>query len=268
MGLKRPIDILIEVGVDGTRTGVRNVEDALLLARFAQRDDALAIVGVATFEGVVRGSSDVEMEPYVESLFDTVREVAEALADDRLFHTNTEIILSAGGSRFFDIAAARLKDIDIGWPTIIVLRSGCYITQDAHHYEKAFQRLLARGTFPPIAGRLESAIEVWADVQSRPEPTRAFANIGKRDVSYDMELPSVVKMRSGLTGTLQDPVEIAVEKLSDQHVHLIVPETSEIAFGDRLAFGISHPCTTFDKWKYLFEVDDDDVVIDVIATFF
>jgi D-serine dehydratase len=32
--------------------------------------------------------------------------------------------------------------------------------------------------------------------------------------------------------------------------------------------GISHPCTTFDKWKYLFTISDDYTVTGAIKTFF
>ena len=38
--------------------------------------------------------------------------------------------------------------------------------------------------------------------------------------------------------------------------------------GDRVALGISHPCTTFDKWRWLALVEDDMAVTGAISTRF
>jgi D-serine dehydratase len=32
--------------------------------------------------------------------------------------------------------------------------------------------------------------------------------------------------------------------------------------------GITHPCTSFDKWRVIPVVDDDDRVVDAVHTFF
>jgi D-serine deaminase-like pyridoxal phosphate-dependent protein len=40
------------------------------------------------------------------------------------------------------------------------------------------------------------------------------------------------------------------------------------AVGDILAFGISHPCTTFDKWRVIPVVDDTLTVTDCLTTCF
>ena len=42
----------------------------------------------------------------------------------------------------------------------------------------------------------------------------------------------------------------------------------ELPVGDMISFGISHPCTTFDKWQLLYLVDDDYRVVEAIRTFF
>jgi D-serine deaminase-like pyridoxal phosphate-dependent protein len=41
-----------------------------------------------------------------------------------------------------------------------------------------------------------------------------------------------------------------------------------VAVGSRLEFGISHPCTVFDKWQLIPVLDDDGRVVDLIRTFF
>ncbi len=59
-----------------------------------------------------------------------------------------------------------------------------------------------------------------------------------------------------------------VSALDDQHAYLRLPEDSPLAPGDLVCMGISHPCTTFDKWRVIPVLDDDDRVIDAIHTFF
>jgi D-serine dehydratase len=268
-GLGRRIPVLVEIGADGGRTGVRGINAALALARHVARDPALALAGVATFEGIVRGRTDAEMEPHVEALLDDTARAAEAMGREHLFDSSRPVILSAGGSRFFDLAALRLRGVEVGSETQMILRSGCYISHDVDHYEVAFERMLKRSGAGGVDGRLMNALEVWAEIQSWPEPGWMFANVGRRDVSYDAELPQVLAMRAGQGGARPVPAgALTVGKLSDQHAHVIVDNGLSLAIGDQIGFGVSHPCTTFDKWQVLFEVDDDGIVTDAIATFF
>ena len=44
------------------------------------------------------------------------------------------------------------------------------------------------------------------------------------------------------------------------------PPRAEV--GAWLRFGISHPCTVFDKWQLIPVLDADDRVVDLIRTFF
>jgi D-serine dehydratase len=60
----------------------------------------------------------------------------------------------------------------------------------------------------------------------------------------------------------------AVLKLNDQHCHMAIPEDSPLSVGDMVAFGISHPCLTFDKWRVIHLVDDDYRVTSSIRTYF
>jgi D-serine dehydratase len=270
-GLDRPITVLVEIGAEGCRTGVRGLDAAISLARHVAGQPGLALAGVATFEGIVPGRTDRDMEPYVEALLaDTVR-AAEMMARARLFRSGHPVILSAGGSRFFDLAALRLRAADVGESEpLMVLRSGCYISHDSHQYEIAFERLLQRSGKAGLDGRLRNALEVWAEVQSRPEPGWMFANIGRRDISYDADMPDALAAwrREGNAVEPISPGTLKVRKLSDQHAHITIEQTSPLAIGDQIGFGVSHPCTTFDKWRILYEVDDSGLVVDAIATFF
>jgi D-serine dehydratase len=47
-----------------------------------------------------------------------------------------------------------------------------------------------------------------------------------------------------------------------------VPKDSPLAVGDMVALGISHPCTTFDKWQVICTVKDDYDIVSAIRTFF
>lgn len=269
--LKRPVRVLIELGVAGARTGVRSSDAALLLARFVAGRPELALSGVATFEGVVAGGSDVGMEPNVRTLLAELVQIAERIARAGLFAAG-EVILTAGGSRFFDLVAGTLKNAELaGYEKHVVLRSGCYVSHDARHYEAAFQRMLERSGQEACLPkeRLQNALEVWATIQSRPEPSRIYATLGKRDISHDLELP-VVLARADRQGAVHavPPAQMTVTSLSDQHAHIAAASTAEGNVGDHLGFGVSHPCTTFDKWRLLFEIDQSDKVIGAIATFF
>jgi D-serine dehydratase len=93
--------------------------------------------------------------------------------------------------------------------------------------------------------------------------------MGKRDVSYDIDLPSARWwFRQGRHLAPQPISGLRVNKLNDQHAYLAVPAEADLAVGDLLGFDISHPCTTFDKWSLLLEVDTDYTVLGGLKTFF
>jgi D-serine dehydratase len=179
--------------------------------------------------------------------------------------------LSAGGSAFFDLVVKKFAASGLSLPTRIVLRSGCYLTQDSLMYTAAFQQMQARSASVAGLGTgLLPAIEVWAYVQSRPQEDLAIATLGKRDVSYD-ELPiPIAWFRPG--GADDRPRTIPdshrVTRLSDQHCFVSIATDSPLAVGDMIAFGISHPCLTFDKWRVLHLVDAGYNVTASVRTYF
>ena len=59
-----------------------------------------------------------------------------------------------------------------------------------------------------------------------------------------------------------------VTGLNDQHGYLRFPPDADVAVGDLVGFGISHPCTTFDKWQLMLVVDDAYGVTGAVRTFF
>jgi D-serine dehydratase len=117
---------------------------------------------------------------------------------------------------------------------------------------------------------LQPALEVWSRVQSCPEPGLAILTMGKRDASFDLEMPIASKRyRPGIDAAPQSvPASWKIANMNDQHAYLrsSIDETPRV--GDLVGCGISHPCTTFDKWRALFTVDDDYRVTGAIRTFF
>jgi D-serine dehydratase len=107
-------------------------------------------------------------------------------------------------------------------------------------------------------------------VLSRPEPGLAFLDFGKRDAAHDIDLPKpILWARPGLHARPQvTPPGWRIDTLYDQHARLVIAPETDLAVGDLVGCGISHPCTTFDKWQLLWVVDDDYRVLEGIRTFF
>ena len=81
-------------------------------------------------------------------------------------------------------------------------------------------------------------------------------------------MPVPTRLRRPGTGEWQDVTELIVTGLNDQHAFIRVPAGMDVRVGDWIAFGISHPCTAFDKWHLLPIVDAEYRVIDVARTYF
>jgi len=117
---------------------------------------------------------------------------------------------------------------------------------------------------------LRAALEVWALVQSLPEPGLAILAVGKRDISHDLGMPVVLATCARASRErVPAPEEWSLHKLNDQHAYLrFATFAHRLQVGDRVCLGISHPCTTFDKWRWMPIVDEDATVVDAIVTCF
>jgi D-serine dehydratase len=267
--LARPFTVLVEVGSAFARTGSRTLSEVLALAEaIATVPEAATLVGVEGFEGSIRGAPGPEIESRVTDFLGLVSLAAEAIEARGLFATD-EVLLSAGGSAYFDLVATILSATRIPRAKRVVLRSGCYIAHDSAMYEDLVARATERSPELVPAGRPRPALEVWTYLQSRPEPALGFLTAGKRDLSYDIHLPHPERyFRPGMAAPAPLSAGHAVTALNDQHAYLALPPDTPLAIGDRVVLGISHPCTTFDKWDVLLVVDDDYTVIDAVKTFF
>ena len=268
-GGSRPIQVLVEVGQAGGRTGARTVEEAMAVAR-AVHDAAphLSLRGVEGFEGVLEAATPEQTLIRIGRLLDDMADVASRCDALGLF-ADGPIVLSAGGSQYFDLPPSLSARLSVRRELMLVLRSGCYITHDSSWFSEYAKAIVHR--MPEVATlgpALRSAIEVWAMVQSVPEPGLAIVAMGKRDCSYDVHLPTPLAWHR--TGDAK-PSPLAghrVVRMNDQHAYLEVPADSELKVGDRVGFGIAHPCTMFDRWPVMMMIDDDYRIVDAVRTFF
>ena len=259
-----PLRVLIELGMSEGRCGCRTVDEACELATTVAGLPRLRLVGVEGYEGVFHVGPVEGAIGRVDRFFDGLRELANRLDSAGLFQEVQEILVSAGGSIWFDRAAAKLGEPwDLTRPVRTVIRAGSYVTHDAAEYER-LSPLDGRATG---SQRLKQALELWAEVISRPEPELAVLNFGKRDAAHDrgFPIPFIARTSKGDYPLNQTDHEIVV--LNDQHARMRLTTDSPLAVGDLVGSHVSHPCTSFDKWRLVPLVGDNYDVIGAIRSY-
>lgn len=258
------LQVLLELGVEGGRTGVRDAaQQAEVLAALSRWPDALSLAGVEIYEGVL--SQEADIRRFLQRTVAVTRELAGAARFGR-----SPVVMSGAGSAWYDVVAEEFARTDIGAPIDIVLRPGCYLTHDVGVYRAAQERILASN---PVAQKMREgllpALQLWAYVQSIPEPRRAIIGMGKRDAAFDAGMPIPAQIyRPGAPAPVAVPAGWMVTGMMDQHAYLEIDAGDDIRVGDMIAFDISHPCLTFDKWRHIPVLDGQLRVIDIVQTFF
>lgn len=270
--LARPLPVLVELGLPGKRAGCRTQDEAMTVARAIAAQPRLALAGFEGYEGLlVSGDADADQQA-VNAFLARIVELVRGADEEGLF-TRDHIVLSAGGSAYFDLVARGFAGVHgLSRPVRPVLRSGCYLTSDHGTYQRHMGEIGQREALAP-GDALRPALEVWSMVQSRPEPNLAILTMGKRDAGYDDALPTpLFHHRPGPGPASVLPDGCTIFKMNDQHAYLRLqdghPLCEGLAVGDLVGCGISHPCTTFDKWPLLLAVDDDYSVRFALNTFF
>ena len=262
-------DVLLELGIAGYRTGCRTHEQALALAQAIAASPVVRLGGVECYEG---GLGQCDSAHDIEAVSGLVRSVQSLVQqiDAQDLWGGEEVLLSAGGSAVFDLVIPMLKLQVKSRQVQGVLRSGCYVTHDHWNYARYLKLVEAR---EGMSASLLPALEVWAKVQSVPEPGLAILSAGRRDLSFDQCMPMPVRWAAGGQsgeGAMQaTPASWKVKALSDQHAHMVFDAEGVCPqVGDRVALGISHPCTTFDKWRWMAVIEDDGRISGAISTHF
>ena len=210
-GAQRAVQVCVELGAPGARTGCRDLDGADEVAAAVLASPRLSLVGVAGYEAAlghdVSGPGVAVVTEYLMRLRQTAQHLAGRCETD-------DVIVTAGGSTHFDLVADLLAG---DWRT--VLRSGCYLTHDDGLY---------RDTSPftrpgSAAGGFKAALSVWAQVCSRPEPGLALLTMGRRDVSFDQSLPVPKRVRMAPGWSSDGLAGCEVFKLNDQHAFLALP---------------------------------------------
>ena len=265
---KVSLTVLIELGIAGKRTGCRDAAQALALARRIKATPGISLCGVECYEGALATCNHDHDQAAVAELMTRVQSFAQACEAEDFFECD-EILLTAGGSAIFDLVAAHLLPL-LKKPVRGILRSGCYLTHDHVHYK---QMLMCVGQRLQLRETLKPALEVLSRVQSCPEPGLSLLSMGKRDVSFDLDLPVPLWRASvGHQSTRPVPAHWQITALNDQHAYLRfdahAPDEEKPFVGQIVGSGISHPCTTFDKWRWMPLVDDHYKVIDAVSIHF
>ncbi|MGC0205933.1 amino acid deaminase [Streptomyces levis] len=258
-GASRPVDVVVELAAgEGARTGVRTEAECAAVADAVAATRTLRLVGVAGYEGEVPKADPERVTAWLRRL---VALAADFDAAGR-FSGLDEIVVSAGGSAWFDAVADVFAEIPgLSRPVLKLLRSGAYVSHDDGHYRKLtpFNRV-------PEEGALEPAFRLWTQVVSRPSAEQAFVNAGKRDAAYDLDLPFAQVIRRD--GAERPATGVSVTALSDQHAWLSTTPEADLRVGDWVGLGLSHPCTSFDKWQLIPVAEADGTVVDYVRTFF
>jgi D-serine dehydratase len=259
-------DVLLEMGIPTQRTGCRTLDEALTLARALAASRHVRFGGIECYEGGVAKCDSEHDTVAVTALVRRVIECVKAFNAEKLF-ADDEVMVTAGGSAVFDLIVPLLRMQGLSRPVHGVLRSGCYLTHDHGNYARFLAQVEKR---EGLDSSLKPALCVWTLVQSVPEPGLVILTCGRRDISYDLELPTPVHFAPrGALVAQAAPAHWTISALNDQHAYLrFDPEKSVVHVGDRVGLGISHPCTTFDKWRWMALVNSDWAVTGAISTAF
>ncbi|MGH9605181.1 MAG: amino acid deaminase [Terracidiphilus sp.] len=258
------LQVLIELGVNGGRAGIRDSGQLQSVMDSLSRSKAsIALCGVELYEGVL------DEEASIRNFLRRAVEVTRTLADENRFE-RTPALLSGAGSAWYDVVAEEFSAAALGNRIEIVLRPGCYLTHDAGSYRRAQARILAAN---PVARKMNAgllpALQIWAYVQSIPEAEKAIIAMGKRDAAFDSGLPiPALHYRPGEEAPQRAPSHWEVTRMMDQHAFMRIAAEDGLRVGDMIGFDICHPCLTFDKWRTLPVVDAQYQVVDVVQTYF
>lgn len=261
-GAPRAVDVCFELGAAGGRTGARSAAEAVAVAERIAASPVLRLAGVSGYEGSLGHDRSPASLAAVTAYLEAQLELHSALAP---LYDDGELLVTAGGSAYFDIVARVWEGAARDGRTRFTLRSGAYITHDDGFYRGISP--FDEGAEAPGSPRFVNAMHGFARVVSTPESGLALVDGGKRDFPYDEGLPIPRAWRTGSSEAWR-PLPATVSAMNDQHSY--VRSEQPLPIGAVVRLGLSHPCTAFDKWRVLPVVEsaDSDLVVDLVRTWF
>jgi len=254
------VSVLVELAALGRRTGVAGCQRVVdLAARLVDSCRNLRVAGVEGYEGVIHDESperEAELvDEYLSELAATAVAVRKLLPDER------PVVVSAGGSMYFDRVVDHLAECGTGID--IVIRPGGYVTHDSLMYERTSPWGSERASSD--GPRLRPALSVWASVLSHIDDRQLVVGMGRRDAPDDCGLPVLDNDDDSL---LPGPGPGTVTSLYDHHAVVELSAGSAPAAGATISFGISHPCTAFQRWPVIPTIDAEGAILGAVQTFF
>jgi D-serine dehydratase len=233
-----------------------------VIAAVQASEGRLRLAGIGAYEGA---AATADAERTRTAIADLAALAAQAFQKVRAAAgQQAPLILTAGGSVYFDLIVQHLGPVAAAdGKARLVLRSGAIFFHDHGIYKRGLAALDARqgfrfgGETASASDGFRPALRLWAEVLSRPAPGLAICGMGMRDVSFDQDLPTPLRLhRDGRPlASFARPEEARVMKLNDQHAFLALGADSPVAVGDVIEFGISHPCTCLDRWRVIWGID-------------
>ena len=255
------VPLFIELGVQGGRCGCRTSEQVHHIAKLIHESEELALHGIELYEGVIGGdNAEQDIRAFLGFAASLLRELKKEYA-------LPQAIISGAGSAWYDVVA---EEFGHHHDLTTIIRPGCYAIHDTGIYQEAQQKVQDRamtngGVACDLSGDLLSSLEVWAYVISVPEQGKAVVGLGKRDVAFDAGLPIIERIIRD--GEEIQPKGLTATSVMDQHMFVEMTEES-LLVGDILVMSTSHPCLTFDKWRHVGVVNEEDCITHWMPTCF
>ena len=271
--LARPLPLLVELGLPGKRAGCRSDAEALALAREVAPTPGLQLAGFEGYEGLLVSDDRAADVTAVDDFFGAAGGAGARGRRSNSCSGGAQILLSAGGSGYFDLVARGFAGVGaLSRPVLPVLRSGCYLTSDHGSYLRQIGDLDAREARPrrrwrrrPAAGAGSVEHGAVAPRAAAGDPHHGQARRLLRHRAADSAAE-----RTGPGPGMPARAAARLQHRQDERPARLPAAAGRLrlAVGDLVGCGISHPCTTFDKWPLLLAVDDDYSVRHAINTFF
>src|SRR5256885_16638285 len=138
---------------------------SLAVARAIAASPVLRLAGLGGYEGAPAHEASSDALATVASYLAMLRILTGRIADEGMFAGLDRVIVTAGGSAFFDrVGEALTEPWPDGLPVLPVVRGGAYVTHDDGFYREVSP--LGEHVRIGDAAPLRSALRAWAQVTS------------------------------------------------------------------------------------------------------